>query len=90
MSAGAAKLALVLFSIAAAAFVCDVLSPATPTPTASLADSVSIALIFIFAAWIFHWTASKPAQTLLLSFTGKGARRYRRRTFIRLICVLLS
>jgi hypothetical protein len=83
-----AKVATLIFLIAMCAFVMDVLSPATPTPTARAIDSLVIALLSLsFLAFLVrfltHWDQS------ILNETDASATKPASRRLIALICTLL-
>jgi hypothetical protein len=82
------NVALAILLLAAAAFVMDVLSPFTPTPTASLITKLMIVVFCILKAtlWI-DWSRSLDPE--LCVTTQRFVARPAQRTLIALICCLL-
>ena len=82
-----AKVATLIFLLALCAFVMDVLSPATPTPTAQAANLLVIALLSLsFLAFLVRFL-SYCGQSILHQ-TDASATKPASRRLITLICIL--
>ena len=88
MSARLLNLALVILLLAAAAFVIDVLSPYTPTPTAASAARVVFVLFcLLHAMFTVKWTQCFGVE--FFDIRPRVVARPAQRTLLAMICSLL-
>ena len=88
MSARLLTLSLVILLLAMGAFVVDVLSPYTPTPTASAVKVVFVVFLCVLQATLFvSWSRYLGAE--LPVARPRAGLRPAQRTLVALICSLL-
>jgi len=88
MSSRATKVIILVLLLAAAAFVIDVLSPATPTPNAIGANLVWTLQLLLVSAFLFAPVIAIAIEGVSQSSTVYG-QRAAQRSVIALNCVLL-